>query len=98
MEKLEELRTLFTSLYPEACFSRLQQVLESHRKKRSPQLKEFDRQRQASGRWYLKGGMIGMTMYTDLFAGDLKGLEEKVPYLKELGISYLHRKRQTRSR
>lgn len=90
MEKLEELRSLFTSLYPEDCFSRFEHVLESHRKKRSPQLKELDRQRQASGRWYLKGSMIGMTMYTDLFAGNLKGLEEKVPYLKELGISYLH--------
>ena len=31
-----------------------------------------------------------MTMYTDLFAGNLSGLEERLDYLTEQGITYLH--------
>lgn len=34
--------------------------------------------------------MFGMTMYTDLFAGDLKKLADKIPYLKEQKLTYLH--------
>lgn len=34
--------------------------------------------------------MFGMTMYTDLFAGDLKKLADKIPYLKEQELTYLH--------
>jgi len=28
--------------------------------------------------------------YVDLFAGDLEGLIDRIPYLTELGVSYLH--------
>ena len=31
-----------------------------------------------------------MTMYADLFAGNLRGVMEQLPYLKELGVTYLH--------
>jgi len=31
-----------------------------------------------------------MTMYTDLFAGNLKELAKKLPYLKEQKLTYLH--------
>jgi len=31
-----------------------------------------------------------MMLYTDLFAGDLAGVIEKIPYFKELGITYIH--------
>lgn len=34
--------------------------------------------------------MFGMTMYTDFFAGNLKGLAKKLPYLKEQKLTYLH--------
>ena len=34
--------------------------------------------------------MFGMTMYTDLFAGNLKELAKKLPYLKEQKLTYLH--------
>ena len=32
----------------------------------------------------------GGVCYVDLFAGDLSGLRAKLPYLKELGLTYLH--------
>ena len=46
-------------------------------------LKRLDTKRLADPEWYKRGNMFGMTMYTDLFAGDLKKLADKVPYLKE---------------
>ena len=40
--------------------------------------------------WYLRQDSVGMMLYVDLFAGDLKGLVQKIPYLKDLGINYVH--------
>ena len=40
--------------------------------------------------WYLDQKTVGMMLYVDLFAGNLKGLIEKIPYLKELGVNYVH--------
>ena len=31
-----------------------------------------------------------MQMYVENFSEDLKGLQEKIPYLKSLGINFLH--------
>ena len=41
-------------------------------------------------RWYLKRDAVGMMLYVDLFAENLPGLIERIPYLKELGITYVH--------
>ncbi len=40
--------------------------------------------------WYLNQNTIGMMLYVDLFAGNLRGLIEKIPYLKDLGVNYVH--------
>lgn len=40
--------------------------------------------------WMQASSTIGATGYVDLFGGDLQGLENKIAYLNELGISYLH--------
>lgn len=34
--------------------------------------------------------VVGAVFYVDLFAGKLKNIEEKIPYLKELGITFVH--------
>ena len=34
--------------------------------------------------------MLGMMLYTDNFAGNMKGVKEKIPYLKECNINCLH--------
>ena len=34
--------------------------------------------------------MLGGVCYVDLFAGDLDGIRERIPYFKELGLTYLH--------
>ncbi len=40
--------------------------------------------------WHQSEQMLGGVCYVDLFAGDLKGLQAKIPYFKELGLTYLH--------
>mgnify|MGYP000715461694 CR=1 FL=1 len=57
---------------------------------RSAELKALDKARAADPNWYKRGSMFGMTMYTDLFAGNLKELAKKLPYFKEQKLTYLH--------
>ncbi len=33
---------------------------------------------------------VGAVFYVDLFAGKLKGIQKRIPYLKELGITFIH--------
>ncbi|RYH08430.1 alpha-amylase family glycosyl hydrolase [Tropicimonas sp. IMCC6043] len=40
--------------------------------------------------WYLSGKEVGLAAYVDLFGGDLKGMIDRIPYLEELGITYLY--------
>lgn len=57
---------------------------------RSPEWKSIDAMREADRTWYKAGHLIGAMAYVDLFADDLAGLQEQIPYLKEMGITYLH--------
>lgn len=57
---------------------------------RPPEWKSTDAMREADRAWYKSGHLIGAMAYVDLFAGDFDGLVEKIPYLKEMGITYLH--------
>ena len=52
--------------------------------------KNLDERRLKSPAWYRDEKMLGMAVYVDLFAGDLKKLKAKIPYLKSMGINYLH--------
>ena len=57
---------------------------------RPAELKELDRARQANPDWYQSNQMVGGVCYVDLFARNLKGLRRRIPYFKELSLSYLH--------
>ena len=57
---------------------------------RPDELKALDALRETNPEWYQANRMIGAMCYVDLFAGDLKGLRERLSYLTELGITYLH--------
>ena len=87
----EELKTLFTSLY--GSDEKLGSLILSMREyydRRSDELKSLDKEREDNPLWYRKGDMLGLTMYSDLFASSLKGLKGKVGYLKKLSLKYLH--------
>ncbi|KAB7788218.1 alpha-amylase family protein [Bifidobacterium cebidarum] len=91
----EELETLFMSLYGERAtaaedFNALLESMAAAYADRPTDLKRLDKTREQDPEWYKRGDMFGMTMYTDLFAGDLKKLADKIPYLKEQKLTYLH--------
>lgn len=57
---------------------------------RPAELKALDALREADPYWHQSNRMLGAMCYADLFAGDLKGVREQIPYLLELGVNYLH--------
>jgi glycosidase len=57
---------------------------------RPQELKATDKEREANPQWFQSNQMLGGVCYVDLFAGDLQGVREKIPYFKELGLTYLH--------
>jgi amylosucrase/maltose alpha-D-glucosyltransferase/alpha-amylase len=57
---------------------------------RPAELKALDALRETDPHWYSSRRMVGAMCYVDLFAGDLQGVRDRIPYLKELGITYLH--------
>jgi len=59
-------------------------------RKRPPWLKERDREYPPESGWYLRENVIGAVCYVDRWAGTFRGIVERLPYLKELGIKYLH--------
>jgi amylosucrase len=58
--------------------------------KRSPHLRKSDLAREKDYNWFLSQKWVGMALYCDRFAEDLKGLRSKLPYLQDLGINMLH--------
>lgn len=40
--------------------------------------------------WFQSHVVIGMTLYIDLFANNISGLIDRIPYLLELGITLIH--------
>lgn len=69
---------------------RLLEIMAEAWLERSPEWKSIDVMREADPSWYQSGNLIGAVAYVDLFAGNLAGLQQRIPYLKELGITYLH--------
>lgn len=53
-------------------------------------LKKLDLNRENDHNWFLSQQWVGMALYSDGFAGDLKGLKSKLHYLQELGINMVH--------
>lgn len=68
----------------------LLQVLKQGIVTRKPALQKKDKLRLKQSNWFRDESMLGMACYVDLFAGDVKKLEQKIPYLVSLGVSYLH--------
>ena len=87
----DELDQLFMSLYDDrAALEDLEQAMAAAYEARPDDLKKLDKQREADPDWYKRGTMFGMTMYTDLFAGSLRKLANRIPYLEEQHLTYLH--------
>src|SRR4051795_11811208 len=57
---------------------------------RPAELRALDHEREITPDWLHREQAIGYVAYVDKFAGTLAGVRERLPYLRELGISYLH--------
>ena len=87
----DELEWLYMELYNDrAALDALEGMMAALYEERSLSLRRLDGRREEDPRWFCRGSMLGMTMYTDLFAGSLRELEKKLGYLEEQGITYLH--------
>jgi len=57
---------------------------------RDQDLRDLDILREQDPHWFQRETMVGAMVYVDLFADDLKGIEKKISYFQDLGITYLH--------
>lgn len=57
---------------------------------READLQALDQSHEEQPAWFQDHQMVGAVCYVDLFAGTLKGIRRKLPYFKELGLTYLH--------
>ena len=94
-ENFSLLRDLFMSLYgdfnkPDKHFADLVMVLYECYHQRSRSLKAIDKKREQDPNWLLSQQWAGMSLYTEHFSGNLKGLKKKLDYLQELGINLVH--------
>ncbi len=87
----DELKWLYTELYrDEGAFGYFTEMLERCWKGRKKALRDQDARREAEPEWYRRRDMLGMMLYTDAFAGNLRGVRDRLPYLEECGVNYLH--------
>ena len=88
-----DLVTGLTGAYPDHApemANRLVEIAAQNFQQRPVDLRLLDLRRHADPQWYQHQQMLGYATYADLFAGDLKGVADRVDYLAELGVTYLH--------
>ena len=88
----DELKWLYCELYENRMdmFEDLCKNLKNIYADRKADLKKQDRVREQDPEWYKKNDILGMMMYVDAFAGNLKGVKEKLDYVQESNVNYLH--------
>ncbi|MDO5629007.1 MAG: alpha-amylase family protein [Mobilicoccus sp.] len=57
---------------------------------RGADLRRLDLARMLRPDWLHSPEMVGYAAYTERFAGDLPGVAERLDYLQEMGVTYLH--------
>ena len=88
----DELKWLYFELYhgDAQAFDYFCNMLERSWKARKRELRTLDRRRLLKPDWYRSNKMLGMMMYTDAFARNLRGVKAALPYVQECGVNYLH--------
>jgi amylosucrase len=89
---LPELSEGLEQVFPQAdnVLETLLPILVKHHSERPEFLRELDLKRTLAPDWFERPDQIAYVAYTERFAGNLKGVLEKLPYLQELGVTYLH--------
>ena len=88
----DELKWLYCELYHNdmMAFHYFVDMLRRSYADRKQALQELDAARIRKPDWFRSNKMLGMMLYVDNFAGNLQGVREKIPYLQECGVNYLH--------
>src|SRR4051794_36301892 len=73
-----------------AAFSRLLREIAATAAERPRELRMLDHEREVTPDWLQREQAVGYVTYVDRFAGTLAGVRERLPYLRELGVTYLH--------
>jgi amylosucrase len=93
--ELPRLERLFTSVYGDSDRTRQELALLAGQlatswQQRPAELKALDARREAEPTWFASNQMLGGVCYVDRYATDLDGVRERIPYFRELGLTYLH--------
>ena len=88
----QELKELFFALYRDEvqAYDSLVNMLYIAWQERSAALRRLDARREKDPSWYKGHNLVGMLMYVKAFAGTLQGVREKLDYVQECGVNYLH--------
>ncbi len=87
----DELKWLYCELYrDEEAFADFVEMLRRCWAERKKPLRDQDKRREADPEWYRRRDLLGMMLYVNAFAGNLRGVKEKLGYIQECGVNYLH--------
>ena len=87
----EELRWLYMELYGNSSmFAELCDNMKRFYMERNTDLRASDASREKRPDWYKQNDMMGMMFYIDNFAGNMKGVQEKLDYVEQCGVNYIH--------
>ncbi len=87
----DELRWLYMELYDNGdMFAELCEKLHAFALEREQYLMELDREREQNPEWFRGNDMLGMMLYIDNFAGNLKGVKDRLPYLSSCNVNCIH--------
>ena len=73
-----------------AQWTRLLDAIAATAEARPPELRTLDHEREITPDWLHREQAVGYVAYADRFAGTLQGVRERLRYLRELGVTYLH--------
>ena len=73
-----------------AAWDALLDLIASSAAARDPELRALDHEREITPDWLHREQTVGYVAYVDRFAGTLRGVRERLGYLRELGVTYLH--------
>lgn len=87
----DELRWLYMELYQnDSMFAELCTNMYQYYMNRRQQLKMRDEQREKNPDWFRQNDMLGMMLYIDNFAGNLKEMQKKLSYLASCNVNCIH--------
>lgn len=87
----DELKWLYMELYNnDSMFAELCDNMERFFEERKNALHKSDIVREENPDWYKKNDMLGMMFYIDNFAGNMKGVQQKLDYIEKCNVNYIH--------